>query len=111
VVVNAPTGYLITAYCSKGGQHKDITIVDPPQATVTIVVADNPSVSHYQIKKCWLGPEGGDPTNSHNAPLCPEQPPPPNGEVPPPPNGEVPPPKEVTPPAAKAVPARPVFTG
>jgi hypothetical protein len=109
VEVSAPTGYLITAFCAKGGQEKDIVPVDPPQETVTIVVGNNPSVSHYQIKLCWLGPDGGDATNSLNAPPCPEAPPPP---PPPPPPGEV----TTTPPApgapaAAAVTARPVFTG
>jgi hypothetical protein len=106
VDVTAPTGYLITAYCSKGGQDKDITTVDPPQETVRIVVDGNPSVSHYQIKLCWLGPDGGDATNSKDAPPCPEGPPP-NGTTP----TTAPPEQKVTPPPAPTAGAARIVVG
>jgi len=99
--VSAPPGYLITAYCAKGGADKEIVTVDPPQETVTIG-AEN--LSHYQIKLCWLGPDGGDPTNSLNAPECPEEPPPPTTTT-------TAPPTTLTPEPAGAVAATPQFTG
>lgn len=60
VEVSAPEGYLIDAYCVKGGTLVEIVPVDPPQETIVITVSNGKDVSHYSVSYV---PDGGGPSS------------------------------------------------